>query len=80
MRNNLAESVRARLHNIAKAQQTDLQQMMERFALERVSYRIGQSRYNKQFMLKGAMLFSLWYEQPSLNYLAVVILTKFKQA
>jgi len=27
MRNNLAESVRARLHNIAKAQQTDLQQL-----------------------------------------------------
>src|SRR3990167_1051398 len=64
MRNNLAESVRARLHNIAKAQQTDLQQMMERFALERVSYRIGQSKYNKQFMLKGAMLFSLWYDMP----------------
>lgn len=64
MRNNLAESVRARLHNIAKAQQTDLQQMMERFALERVLYRIGQSKYNKQFMLKGAMLFSLWYDMP----------------
>ena len=37
---------------------------MERFALERVLYRIGQSQYNKQFMLKGAMLFSLWYDMP----------------
>lgn len=64
MKNNLAESVRARLYNIAKTQQTDLQQIMERFALERVLYRIGQSKYNKHFMLKGAMLFSLWYEMP----------------
>ena len=47
MRNNLAESVRARLHNIAKAQQTDLQQMMERFALERVLYRIIKLWHNK---------------------------------
>lgn len=61
---NMGESVRARLHNIAKVQGSDLDTLIVRFALERTLYRIGQSKYNKQFMLKGAMLFSLWYDMP----------------
>lgn len=61
---NMGESVKARLHNIAKAQGSELDSLIVRFALERTLYRIGQSKYNKQFMLKGAMLFSLWYDMP----------------
>lgn len=61
---NMGESVRARLYNIAKVQGSELDVLLVRFALERTLYRIGQSKYNKQFMLKGAMLFSLWYDMP----------------
>jgi len=64
MKNNLSESVRARLLNIAKTEGSDFEQVLIRFALERLLYRICQSQYAKQFLLKGAMLFSLWYDMP----------------
>lgn len=61
---NMGESVRARLNNIARAEGSDFAQLLMRFALERVLYRIGKSKYHKQFLLKGAMLFALWYDMP----------------
>jgi hypothetical protein len=39
MNKNLAASVRARLLNIAKADGTDFNQVLVRFALERMLYR-----------------------------------------
>lgn len=35
-----------------------------RFALERLLYRLGQSVYVDHFLLKGALLFALWYDMP----------------
>ena len=35
-----------------------------RFALERFLYRLGQSAYGHRFLLKGALLFTLWYDMP----------------
>lgn len=65
MKNNVAESVRARLFNLAeKTGKSGFQSLLIRFMLERLLYRIGQSKYNKQFLLKGAMLFALWYDIP----------------
>lgn len=61
---NMGESVRARLNNIARSEGSDFAQLLIRFALERVLYRIGKSKYQKQFLLKGAMLFALWYDMP----------------
>lgn len=61
---NLAASVRARLLNIAKAQESDFHQVLVRFALERILYRLTQSRYADRFLLKGALLFTLWYDMP----------------
>ena len=61
---DIAASVRARLLNRAKAEGTDFNQMLVRYALERVLYRISQSAYSEQFLLKGAMLFALWYNMP----------------
>lgn len=61
---NMGESVRTRLNNIARAEGSDFAQLLMRFALERVLYRIGKSKYHKQFLLKGAMLFALWYNMP----------------
>jgi len=61
MKKNLSESIRARLLNTAKKEHTDFQQILIRFASERLLYRISESNYADQFLLKGAMLFSLWY-------------------
>lgn len=61
---DLAASVRARLLNIAKAEQTDFNAVLMRYALERFLYRLGQSAHADHFVLKGAMLFNLWYTMP----------------
>ncbi|SFI18025.1 Nucleotidyl transferase AbiEii toxin, Type IV TA system [Collimonas sp. OK307] len=64
MTKGLAASVRARLLNVAKAQGTDFNQVLVRFALERMLYRLSQSKHADQFLLKGALLFALWYDMP----------------
>lgn len=64
MKKDLATSVRARLLNTAKAQGTDFNQILVRFALERILYRLSQSAYADHFLLKGALLFTLWYDMP----------------
>jgi predicted nucleotidyltransferase component of viral defense system len=64
MGQNLAASVRARLLNIAKAEQTDFNAVLVRYALERFLYRLSQSAHADRFVLKGAMLFNLWYAMP----------------
>lgn len=61
---NLAASIRARLLNIAKREGTDFNQVLVRFALERFLYRLSQSRHAEHFLLKGALLFNLWYDMP----------------
>ena len=62
--NNVAASVRARLLNVAKAQGVDFNQVLVRFALERILYRLSQSEHADRFLLKGALLFTLWYDMP----------------
>lgn len=64
MTQNLAASVRARLLNVAKAQGVDFNQVLVRFALERILYRLSQSEHADRFLLKGALLFTLWYDLP----------------
>jgi predicted nucleotidyltransferase component of viral defense system len=64
MSKDLAASVRARLLNIAKNQGTDFNQILVRFALERLLYRLSQSEHADHFLLKGALLFTLWYDMP----------------
>ncbi len=64
MKSNLAESIRARLLNLSKSEGSDFSALLTRYALERFLYRIGQSEYVNCFLLKGALLFALWYEMP----------------
>ncbi|MEY2842419.1 MAG: hypothetical protein RI920_456 [Pseudomonadota bacterium] len=59
-----AASVRARLLNVAKAQGVEFNQVLVRFALERMLYRLTQSPHADRFVLKGALLFTLWYDMP----------------
>lgn len=64
MTTNLGASIRARLLNKAKADGVDFNQILVRFALERFLYRISQSAHSEFYVLKGALLFTLWYDMP----------------
>lgn len=64
MTKDLAASVRARLLNIAKSEGSNFNQLLVRYALERFLYRLSQSAHADRFLLKGALLFTLWYDMP----------------
>lgn len=57
---NMAASVRQRLLNFSRAEKRDFQEVLTRFALERLLYRLGRTEGGEQFILKGALLFTLW--------------------
>lgn len=61
---NRAASVRARLLNRARADRIDFNLMLTRYSLERLLYRLSVSPWADQFLLKGALLFDLWFDQP----------------
>ncbi|VAX07794.1 FIG00645039: hypothetical protein with HTH-domain [hydrothermal vent metagenome] len=63
-KSNLAASVRARLLNRAKADGADFTLILTRYALERTLYRLSVSTYRDYFLLKGALLFDLWFDVP----------------
>lgn len=61
---NLAASVRARLFNKAKKDGVNFQRLLVRYALERLLYRLSISPEKDHFLLKGDLLFDLWYDVP----------------
>lgn len=60
---NIAASVRQRLLNRAREKHEDFALLLTKYALERILYRLSQSKYERIFVLKGALLFELWTEQ-----------------
>jgi hypothetical protein len=64
MTRDRAASVRARLLNVAKATGSDFNLVLVRFALERLLFRLSTSAHSDRFVLKGALLFTLWYDLP----------------
>lgn len=61
---NVSASVRARLLNKARAEKRDFNLLLTRYALERMLYRLSISQQRDQFLLKGALLFDLWFDVP----------------
>jgi len=59
-----AASVRARLLNKARTEKLDFNLLLTRYALERMLYRLSISGQRGQFLLKGALLFDLWFDVP----------------
>ena len=64
MSQNLAASIRARLKQHADATQQDFNLILTHYGLERLLYRLSISAHAPNFLLKGALLFSLWYDLP----------------
>lgn len=61
---NIGASVRDRLLNKARAEKLDYNLLLTRYALERLLYRLSISEQHDQFLLKGALLFDLWFDIP----------------
>ncbi len=61
---NLHASVLARLRHVARAKNSDYQFILRRYAIERLLHRLSISTQRDQFILKGAMLFTAWLEDP----------------
>ncbi len=61
---NVGASIRARLLNKAKAEKLDFNLLLTRYSLERMLYRLSISSHHDQFLLKGALLFDLWFDVP----------------
>jgi len=60
---NMADSVSERLRRHARPGSGGYLLTLKRFAIERLLYRLSKSEARDQFVLKGAMLFSIWGEQ-----------------
>ena len=62
MSRNLAASIRARLKHHADATKQDFNLTLTHYGLERLLYRLSVSAHGSNFLLKGALLFTLWYD------------------
>lgn len=60
---NIAQSVRSRLLNRARERGEDFGLLLNRFAAERILYRLAQSPHRDRFALKGASLLAAWVGQ-----------------
>ena len=61
---NVAHSVKARLLQMARREGEDFNSLLVRYVLERLLYRLGVSTHANEFVLKGALLFVVWSNQP----------------
>ncbi len=57
---NVAQSVRDRLLNRKRETGENYDALLTRYALERLLYRLGESPFRDQFVLKGAYAFLVW--------------------
>jgi len=57
---NFAASVKAKLLNYSRAKKLEHNQVLAQYAIERILYRLTQTRHKDSFLLKGAMLFIVW--------------------
>ena len=60
MTRNVAASVHQRLLNLSRAQGRPFNELLQYYALERFLYRLGDSSYRDHFVLKGALMFTVW--------------------
>jgi predicted nucleotidyltransferase component of viral defense system len=61
---NVGASVRARILNLAKERNQPFDLLLTRYVLERLLYRLSQSKYRDRFVLKGAILITTWLGDP----------------
>ncbi len=57
---NIQASVRAQLQNIAKEANRPFAELLQYYGMERFLYRFSRSKYADKFVLKGALMFTVW--------------------
>jgi predicted nucleotidyltransferase component of viral defense system len=57
---NIAASVRQKLLNKSKELSQPFNELLQYYGLERFLYRLSASKYQDKFILKGALLFTVW--------------------
>jgi predicted nucleotidyltransferase component of viral defense system len=57
---NIAASVRQRLLMMARETSRPFNELLQYFAMERFLYRLSKSRYADNFVLKGALMLTVW--------------------
>jgi len=62
---NLEASVHRRLLNQARESGRPFNELLQYFAIERFLYRLSQSPHRKEFVLKGALMFTVWQAPPA---------------
>jgi predicted nucleotidyltransferase component of viral defense system len=55
-----AESIRQRLLNLARERGEDFDYVLRQYVIQRLLFRLCQSEYKDQYLLKGAQLFWIW--------------------
>jgi predicted nucleotidyltransferase component of viral defense system len=61
---DLPASIRQRLLDLSRERGEDFQTILDRYAVERLLYRLSVSDRRDQFLLKGALLFAVWFDAP----------------
>jgi predicted nucleotidyltransferase component of viral defense system len=61
---DVGASVRARLLNLAKERNQPFDLLLTRYVLERLLYRLSRSKHHDRFVLKGAILMTIWLDDP----------------
>jgi hypothetical protein len=61
---NISASVRSKLKNKAQVENKEFNLILTRYALERFLYRLSISVHRDHFLLKGDLLFDLWFDVP----------------
>ena len=62
---NVAASVQVKLLTLSRESKLSLQDLLERYCIERLLYRLSISPHRSRFILKGAMLLIVWGEGSS---------------
>jgi hypothetical protein len=71
---NLPASVHRRLLNRARGTGGSFNELLQRFAIERFLYRLSQSSSSERFVLKGALMLSVWRVEPPRSTLDIDLL------
>jgi len=57
---NIKASIKARLQNKAKETNRPFSEILQYYSMERFLYRFSRSKYADKFILKGALMFTVW--------------------
>jgi hypothetical protein len=75
---NISASVRQRLLNKADSDNRDFNELLHYYAMERFLYRLSCSKHSEKFILKGALLFTVWDVPASRATMDIDLLGKVK--